>query len=109
MRVSRVRRIPVIDEKGALVGIVSINDLARAAERESVMSGLPTVTLSEVAGTLAAICTPRTKVETPMECHSAMRPLIIGSGDWFWHETVAPKERQFESEQKEIVSRGERL
>ena len=56
MRANRVRRIPVLDDKGLLKGIVSINDPAREAEREMTMKAAPEITLAEVAQTLAAVC-----------------------------------------------------
>jgi CBS domain-containing protein len=51
MREHRVRRLPVISGDGKLVGIVSLDDIARAANREATSK-------SQVADTLAAICTP---------------------------------------------------
>jgi CBS domain-containing protein len=59
MRANRVRRIPVVDERGRLKGIVSLNDLAREAEREQTMRTAPQITLSEVAETLASLCERR--------------------------------------------------
>lgn len=58
MRSGQVRRLPVIDSDGCLVGIVSLNDLARLAERET---GRRSRDLSsqEVTATLAAIGAPR--------------------------------------------------
>jgi len=58
MRSGQVRRLPVIDSAACLVGLVSLNDLARLAEREI---GRKTRELStqEVTATLAAICQPR--------------------------------------------------
>ena len=53
MSAAQVRRMPVIDEHGHAVGMVSLNDLARATSRTN------GVTATEVASTLAAICTPR--------------------------------------------------
>ena len=35
MRSGQVRRLPVIDSEGCLVGIVSLNDFARLAEQET--------------------------------------------------------------------------
>jgi CBS domain-containing protein len=57
MRASHVRRLPVVDEGHALLGMVSLADLAREAarERESPRQG---ITENEVCGTLAAICEP---------------------------------------------------
>ena len=61
MRVEQVRRIPVVDSKGALKGIVTVNDLAHHL-RSRTASG---VTPEEVAGTVAAITTPRPSAPAP--------------------------------------------
>lgn len=58
MRENRMRRLPVVDTYGRLQGIVSIDDLAREAERERMTSGKETMSLA-VAETLAEICRPR--------------------------------------------------
>jgi CBS domain-containing protein len=52
---ARIRRLPVIDEQGALVGIIGLADIAREAARER-GSVKADVTESEVGDTLAAIC-----------------------------------------------------
>jgi CBS domain-containing protein len=52
MRQRQVRRVPVIDDLGKLVGMITINDIARAAHEGK----LP---LAEVASTLSAISRPR--------------------------------------------------
>jgi CBS domain-containing protein len=49
----QVRRIPVVDEDGRPIGIVTMNDLARRANT----AGGPTA--AEVTATLKAICRPR--------------------------------------------------
>ena len=54
MHDNRVRRVPVIDNDGRPVGLVSMNDLARLAAR-SRRSGVD----RELVRTLAAICQPR--------------------------------------------------
>lgn len=60
MRKNQVRRLAVIDDKGALAGIVSINDLAIEAEHElGARKGAPELAETEVAETLAAICEHR--------------------------------------------------
>ena len=58
MRSHQVRRLPVLDASGQLVGIVSLNDLARESEREVGAKGRE-VSAREVTATLAAICEPR--------------------------------------------------
>ncbi len=58
MKGKRVRRLPVVDADGRLVGLISLNDIAREAERESA-GGAKAVGLDEVALTLGAICAPR--------------------------------------------------
>jgi CBS domain-containing protein len=49
----QIRRMPVIDAHGQPIGIVSLNDIARASQ------GANSVSMKEVATTLAAICAPR--------------------------------------------------
>jgi CBS domain-containing protein len=56
MAARQVRRVPVVDESGHPVGMVSLNDLARAAVRTL------SIPAPEVASTLAAICAPRAPV-----------------------------------------------
>jgi len=53
MREARVRRLPVVDDGGRLVGIVSLADLAREADGAG-----KEISESEVRNTLAAICEP---------------------------------------------------
>ena len=57
MRTHQVRRVPVLDKFGRLVGVVSLNDLARRAFQES-----STAARREVAETLAEVCRPRALV-----------------------------------------------
>jgi CBS domain-containing protein len=57
MRDARVRRLPVVDDQGQLVGIVSLTDLAREAQHERRLQR-PDVTRLDVGVTLAEICTP---------------------------------------------------
>jgi signal-transduction protein with cAMP-binding, CBS, and nucleotidyltransferase domain len=52
MREHQIRRMPVIDDQGHPVGIVSLNDIARAASAGRVSA-------SDVASTMAAISAPR--------------------------------------------------
>jgi len=55
MRAARIRRLPVVDAQGALIGIIALADLAREAARER-SATTQDVTESEVGDTLAAIC-----------------------------------------------------
>ena len=61
MRSAHIRRLPVIDHSGTLVGIVSLADIAREAGKPE-GSKRPEITETEVAGTLSAICAPRTPI-----------------------------------------------
>ncbi|HTF90243.1 MAG TPA: CBS domain-containing protein [Planctomycetota bacterium] len=57
MRAQRVRRVPVVNAVGRLVGIVSLSDLARRAayDRGSASKGM---SLDSVGETLASVCQP---------------------------------------------------
>ena len=54
----QVRRLPVVDSRGCLVGIVSLDDIARESVRELAPHAGP-VTADEVARTLGALARPR--------------------------------------------------
>ena len=58
MRTRRVRRLPVIDDQRRLVGVLSLNDIARATERELERSR-PEVKPEAFVRTIASICEPR--------------------------------------------------
>ena len=49
----QIRRVPVVDDEGHPIGIVSTNDLSRASQRHAEVSA------AEVAATFAAVCAPR--------------------------------------------------
>ncbi len=57
MREARVRRLPVVDDQGLLIGMISLADLAHEAERE-LAAETREITEEEIGGTLAAICEP---------------------------------------------------
>jgi CBS domain-containing protein len=58
MRDNQVRRVPVIDRDGHLLGMMSVNDLARKAASDRHLSS-PQVGEAAVVTTMAAIATPR--------------------------------------------------
>jgi CBS domain-containing protein len=60
MRSHQIRRLPVVDGNGAVVGLISLNDLAREAERQAGRRGRE-LTGQEVNATLAAVCAPRSE------------------------------------------------
>jgi CBS domain-containing protein len=62
MRERRVRRLPVVDTDRRLVGMLSLNDLAREAVHDG-HTGTPRS--ADVTRTLAAICEPRFQVTVP--------------------------------------------
>jgi CBS domain-containing protein len=59
MRQARVRRLPVVNDEGSLVGMISLADLAREATRAQSQPKRE-LTEVEVNDTLSAICTPAT-------------------------------------------------
>ncbi len=73
MRKQRVRRLPVIDGEGHLLGLVSLNDLARAARSEAPRSReLP---LEDVALVLAEVGEPRVRPDASCALEPMTRKL----------------------------------
>lgn len=58
MREQQIRRVPVTDQSGALIGIVSLADLARSARGRSTSRRPGIVSERDIGHTLAAICEP---------------------------------------------------
>jgi CBS domain-containing protein len=58
MRANQVRRLPVVDDSGMLVGLLSLGDVARYTRQHS-PRGNGSLAQQRVAETLAAICEPR--------------------------------------------------
>ncbi len=59
MRDNHIRRLPVLDQNEVLVGMLSLNDVAREAEHELATGRRAEVTSEGVLQTLAAVCKPR--------------------------------------------------
>jgi CBS-domain-containing membrane protein len=60
MSEARIRRLPVVDAEGSLVGMITLADLAREAERESTYPRRA-ISGQEIGLTLASICQPATR------------------------------------------------
>ena len=65
MKKHQVRRLPVVDGEGGLVGLISMNDIARECERE-LGSRKPEVTADSVVSVLASVCQPRQGAARPL-------------------------------------------
>ena len=65
MRDARVRRLPVVNEERQLVGILSLNDLAREAAHPGHGHTTDAPQPADLAQTLAEICTPRWAASAP--------------------------------------------
>jgi CBS domain-containing protein len=63
MRTARIHRLPVVDDAGRLLGVISLADIAREAAREA-GSRRQEVTAAEIGETLAAIRQPRPTTAT---------------------------------------------
>ena len=63
MRDNRVRRLPVLDEEGHVIGILSLNDAVREAQREAAAGKRAEVTGEGVLQTMASLCEPRSPQE----------------------------------------------
>ena len=66
MRDNQVRRLPVLDQNEHLVGILSLNDVAREAQREAATGKRAEVTGESVSETLASVCQPRSSHEVAL-------------------------------------------
>jgi CBS domain-containing protein len=59
MQAAQVRRLPVVGDGDATIGVLSLNDIARQAVRDAGSRKSGRITAGDVAGTLAAVCAPR--------------------------------------------------
>ncbi len=75
MRSKRVRRLPVVDAKERVVGLLSLNDVARVAQLQRGRRA-PDVAGEEVIATLGAICEPRT---VPLELSRGAGLGVVGA------------------------------
>ena len=59
LRTHQVRRLPVVDEEGHVMGVLSLNDIACEAQREREGKGKRHITADEIAATLGAVSSHR--------------------------------------------------
>lgn len=71
MRANQIRRLPVTDPRGHLLGILSLADIARAAHVRPKLDADPDVSGDALVATLATICT--TPPAVPRARPGAMR------------------------------------
>jgi CBS domain-containing protein len=103
MRQYRLYRLPVVSRNGRIVGVLSLNDAAREAEKERETNNVKrAVTDEEIAVTLGAICSRRTPVVTST-CAAAETadPLSTHS------EPSRPTARRDASREKRITAKSQ--
>jgi CBS domain-containing protein len=66
MRDNKIRRLPVCDLARRLVGVISLSDFAREAERERLDGKTRAVRSTEIAEVLGAVSEPRSHAVTPI-------------------------------------------
>lgn len=62
MREKQVHRLPVVDADAWLVGLISLNDIAREAAREAEMRRPREVSDAEITQVMASVCAPRHRI-----------------------------------------------
>lgn len=78
MKESRVRRLPVVDNTGKLVGLLSLNDLAREAYKQR-KSAVPGNISADVADALGVICELRRPVAPAAKVDSKRAGQLAGA------------------------------
>lgn len=71
MAEKQVRRVPVVDGEDMLVGLLSLNDIARHGASDRKKDGAERA----VVQTLAAICQPRGREQPPRRRHAMRTPV----------------------------------
>jgi CBS domain-containing protein len=69
MSTQQIRRVPVLDDDGLLVGILSIADIVTEPNKESVRSTASELGPVEIASTLRTICQPRSNAQSDSAFH----------------------------------------
>jgi CBS domain-containing protein len=78
MRQQQVRRLPVVDARESLVGILSINDVVRHAEPLA-KKGRAGVLNEDVIAAFKAICTPRSEAHPAPRLPAQEAPAGVGA------------------------------
>ena len=82
MRRWRVRRLPVLDPGGKLVGVLSLDDIARAAGEPSPLEGSEVASTLSVVGEHRSACSlPPTAAERPVRKSSRVGSLAARQAD----------------------------
>jgi CBS-domain-containing membrane protein len=80
MRLHQVRRLPVVDDQGQVVGVLSINDVCRTRAR-SLLAHAVEKLVSDVIITLAAIGRPRAEDADPVSKHADAAADLLEKAD----------------------------
>ncbi len=62
MREKQIHRLPVVDADGKLLGLISLNDIAREAASETELRKPRQVTDAEIIQVIASVCAPRHRI-----------------------------------------------
>lgn len=65
MREKQIHRLPVLDSEQHLVGLISLNDIAREGACEAETNKARQVSDAEIAQVLASVCAPRHRIIQP--------------------------------------------
>lgn len=76
MRLHQLHRLPVVDESTRMVGMLSLNDLARAQARSSLTPGADPFPC-DVARTLAIVARPRSGASDPVPSERTPDPSLV--------------------------------
>lgn len=66
MRTHQIHRLPVTDERGKALGILSLGDVAREAAKQEKAKGRKEIHYSDVGSTVGAISEPRLRAADPV-------------------------------------------
>ena len=94
MKTHRVRRLPVVDQDGALVGIVSMNDLVLAVAPESPLGGKVVDTLPAAIARMQIGAVIRNFDARRIARHGLVRNIQIDPGAHLMHAPCGTRPRR---------------